>query len=79
MFRAAGHVVTVETRGGYGAEPNRVANVYGSRSRPDITVQSFPYGAQETAIDGHLLLPAHLLPPRRVLQDRRQDCSTAGS
>ena len=57
MFRAAGHVTTVETRGGYGLEPNRVANVDGSRSRPDVPIQSFPYGHHETAIDATFSSP----------------------
>ena len=57
MCRAARHVVTVETRGGYGAEPNRAANVTGAMSRPDVSVLEFPYGALETAVDATFSSP----------------------
>jgi hypothetical protein len=57
MCRAAQHVVTVETMGGYGPQPNNPTIVTGVRSRPDVSVQAFPYGALETAVDATFSAP----------------------
>jgi hypothetical protein len=58
MCRAAGFRVLVETRGGYGAEPHRSsASRGGERSRPDISVSGFPFGAHETVVDASFTNP----------------------